>query len=234
MKKLFFLITSIGLLCDCNMKHQVDEMEIGMDGMEVNGYISIVITDNAFNDRLNIDSPSYFGQEYVEGITHPILYEGEGGKVRVELDKTFSREPNPPYLWVSPYFPGRIWHDGDDNIYRRVVSPPSKSTLDYYYIMCDPIFGVIENGEQVEYNWICYPDGSEDEIKSTAYRVKGLITHDKIWINGELAYERGAWGVKDFYYNPKYYPWMKPVLDDKGNQIGEMPEGYRNVMVLVK
>jgi len=77
----------------------------------------------------------------------------------------------------------------------------------------------------------------------------------KIWINGELVYALSENMVlfyqemlpdsidvtidpdafKD-YYNPKYYPWLEPVLDDDGNQIGThvRPQSGSDAIVITK
>jgi hypothetical protein len=38
------------------------------------------------------------------------------------------------------------------------------------------------------------------------------------------------------YYNPKYYPWLEPVLDDNGNPFGSAvrPKNGTDLVVIMK
>ena len=230
MRKHIVLFVSIILFCSCSTS--VVEEPLGTDateieetkkeppvydwgGMVIDTQISVLIVDEVFDDRLNPESASYWGEEYINGITCSFLYEG----IKIKV----------------PSYP-------------KIISDPSWQTIGYYYIVCDPRGSYIEEDKTFAIIWICYPDGKEDEVKSEIYQNGLQILLDKIWINDELAYQRlyedvvveslstpeESFIVKRPYYNPKYYPWLKPLLDENGNQIGEVPEGYRNVMVLIK
>jgi hypothetical protein len=53
----------------------------------------------------------------------------------------------------------------------------------------------VENGQKIAYAYICYPDGSEDEIKVQMYEnntFRNTILINKLWINGELALDKGV------------------------------------------
>jgi hypothetical protein len=55
----------------------------------------------------------------------------------------------------------------------------------------------------------------------------------KIWVNDDLIYDMSE---NSGYYNPKYYPWLEPVLDDNGNQIGSAirPKNGTDIVVIMK
>ena len=101
---------------------------------------------------------------------------------------------------------------------------------------CKP---VNEGDRLVYYTYICYPDGKEDQIKVRLNdENKNIPFYDKIWFNGELVYDH-YYDVskKDLwkrYYNEKYFPWMKPLYDDYGNHVGNMPSYGRDIFYITK
>lgn len=84
-----------------------------------------------------------------------------------------------------------------------------------------------------------HPDGSEDEIKVQLYETSNLSLIDQMWINQELVYSmhprEGSVSTKQ-YYNPEYYPFLVPALDDNGKQIGDLvhPEDGMRIVVIKK
>ena len=96
-----------------------------------------------------------------------------------------------------------------------------------------------EGNRDIAYTYIQYPDGNEDEIKVQLYRTPSLLLMDQIWINGELVYsmhhKEGSLSTKQ-YYNPEYYPFLVPTLDDNGKQIGDLvqPENGTRIIVIKK
>ena len=111
------------------------------------------------------------------------------------------------------------------------------NTKGYYYIEASPF--VTEGNRDIAYTYIQYPDGNEDEIKVQLYRTPSLLLMDQIWINGELVYsmhpKEGSLSTKQ-YYNPEYYPFLVPTLDDNGKQIGDLvqPENGTRIIVIKK
>jgi len=178
---------------------------------EVGGLIlpasnSVVIVDAEFNDRLNPESPSYFGKEYIEGIEFFVLKDGKKLPYHNYPDRSIIR---PPLRWSEEY-----GYMNTDN------------TRGYYFMFL------------MGHCFIKYPDGSEDELRVQYKDLTTVATIlEKVWINDELAFEsRRAMG-EGFYYNPKYFPWMRPVLNDDGIQTGEMPDignGGNRIFVLTK
>lgn len=112
-----------------------------------------------------------------------------------------------------------------------------KNTKGYYYLPFP--FNKTEENQDVSYIYVQYPNGSEDEIKSQMYIADGIFLIDQIWVNGELAYSmsprEGSLSTKQ-YYNPEYYPFLVPTLDDNGKQIGDLvqPEGGTRIIVIKK
>ena len=216
----FFLLTLATLFYSCNKGEIIEDKAV------CNLSLRIVICDETQNDRLSPESSAYFGDYYMKGIE--LLFLCDGKKCT--------------FIDYYRFIGGGSWFWIDDVENHVYVSPPFRQigeynidqlTLGYYYIDCTSSAYIMEYGQKVTYTYIKYPDGNEDEIKTQIYEAPGLMINEKIWINGELAYEMGAWGAKDFYYNPKYYPWMKPVYDDIGSQKGVMPEAG-NMVVMIK
>ena len=207
-------------------------------GINYDTRISILIVDEDYNDRLNPQSPSYFGKEYIDGITRSYLYEG---KIRIGRFEGYRPKFPGSYEYVSDLFPGVVMYAETIENY-SVVLDPSWETMNYYYIPCDDGFGFFEDNEIVYYSWICYPDGSEDELKVQIFEneTSSIIQIGKLWVNNELAFDMGTWNgpekgfAGDFYWNPKYYPWMIPSYDNLGNLLGMFPKGYRNCVLITK
>lgn len=71
------------------------------------------------------------------------------------------------------------------------------------------------------------------------YTNGGVFLVDQMWINKELVYSmhprEGSLSTKQ-YYNPEYYPFLVPTLDDDGKQIGDLvqPEGGTRIIVIKK
>ena len=203
----------------------------------ISGILSVIIVDKEYSDRLNPKSKCYWGDEFTNGINLFVMYHGE----RLLHKYLFSlQNPN-----IAPFAKEEYLAN-----YSTII-PSNCGTLGYCFIPCgDGEECIDENGETVFYNWIYYPDGSEDEIrlKIGGGNPAGTWYLDKLWINGDLALQRYNKDViieslstqespfiyNQAYFNPKYYPWMKPVLTDKGEVMGVTAEGYRNEVVIVK
>ena len=214
---LFLLI--FYLFCSCNKMEEEVPTSFVQDIM-----VRVIIVDITQNDRLNHDSPAFWGDDYTNEIE--VLYLCDGKKLT--------------YLEYYTFMGGGDWFVIDDVEKSKFVRPPygqngesNEMTNGYYFIDCTSGAYVIEDGHEVYYTYIRYPNGSEDEIKVQLYEAKNLHLKDKVWINGELVYEIGFWGVKEHYYNAKYFPFMQPVVDDNGNQVGIMP-AVSNAFVITK
>jgi len=224
MKNTVLFLMMMTFFCSCKK----NESNVNHDVVDLT--VKIVIVDESLKDRLNPDSPSYFGDEFANGIEVLYLCNGKklpfseyykliGGGSLFYIDDVENKKPiSPPLKWSEGY--GYI----------------NQGTLGYYFIDCSSGMAafVIEDNEKVTYTYIRYPDGKEDEIKVQYIDKETLLLTGKIWINGELAFERGEWGVKSFYYNPKNYPWLEPVLDDAGKQIGVSPKNGTKIVVITK
>lgn len=217
MKNYLFFLMIIILFCSCNKNNTP---ETGRVSAVLNLRITFAIVDESTNDRLNPESNAYYGDDEIRGLKIFIIKNG----VKVEV--------LPPNDQTSVIIPPYRWYEGINGFI-------DEGMLGYF---CIPfIWGgdvVKEDEHSYEYFYIQYPDASEDVIKAGYSCTKGenglVLTYDQIWINGELAFERGAWGIKDFYYNTKYYPWLVPVLDDEGNQVGVMPKDGTSIIVITK
>ena len=223
MKKLVFFLLMMSIFFSCTK----DNGRNSVFGLVLNIAVQIVIVDEALQDRLNPESPSYLGEEYTNGIEVFYLYNGK--KVT--------------FLELYHYSGGGSRFFIDDVENHQPIFPPKRDghidqgTLGFYFIDCTSPWGyanVIEDEREVTYTYIRYPDGSEDEIKVQYLIEETLYLYEKIWINGVLAFERGAWGEKEFYYNTKYYPFLEPLLDDAGKQRGVAPKNGTNIVVITK
>jgi len=245
MKKFIPILFCLPLLFGCSKpqtfvsteeKVQNEQEQEEFEDFPLNNWVhdtrlSIVFVDEEFNDRFNPNSLSYFGEEYINGIKRFGCY---GSKERVAGKGILISTPNS--FTLGYYF------------------MPCDGVTRYF----------IEDEKDVTYYWICYPDGDEEEIKIAYLKVDDEEGHtrtlliEKIWINGELAYSMSEYtylvwrynGLPDYieidysntdyyklfqdYYNPKFYPWMRPEYDNNGILMRFVPEGARNVTVLVK
>ena len=171
-------------------KSSEDKVTGGIDCI----FVRVVILDAKHQDRLDPQSPAYFGDRFVRGI------------------KTFG------------FWDGKRQHC----VAMSHISTPFNSN--HYTVHLYWFKPVYEDGRYYFYTYICYPKGKEDQIKfrckqdENGYR----LYYDKIWVNDELVYDYDDLkeGQKS-YYNPKYFPWMVTVFDDKGNQVAVKPDvGY--------
>ena len=221
MRSIFFLCcVALAGLCACESEPQEGQISCVEDIV-----IQIVLTDPELNDRLNPGSPSLLGEEYTQGIE--VMYRYKDQKLTL------------PLLWPLQTHGGAILGEWstiyppykDDEVYGMV----NQNTMGYYYIEASPF--VTEGNRDIAYTYIQYPDGNEDEIKVQLYRTSSLLLMDQIWINGELVYsmhpKEGSLSTKQ-YYNPEYYPFLVPTLDDDGKQIGDLvqPEGGTSIIVI--
>ena len=203
-------------------KSQIVEIVINFD-------VLVAIVDEEYNDLLNPELPNYLGDEYTNGIE--VLY--------LAKDKKIS--------WLEYFYATvgeRVFYEDELENY-KVVSPPYRyapgygkvnyGTLGKYFINCTskPIGSDFYSLNQiVTHTYIRYPDGKEDEIKVEIFQneTHSLTKIGKLWVNGELAFD-----LMKRYYNPEYFPFMKPVLDDEGNYMGfDMPETPDFLVWLVK
>ncbi|MCD7914523.1 MAG: hypothetical protein LUG96_04220 [Tannerellaceae bacterium] len=235
----------IGLLfASCSSEN--DPIESGNSSGDFdNTSIKIVLVDETLQDRLSPESSVYMGEVSVNGIE--ILYPYNGKKLTLlQLWPTLTQglaEFPEDFQTVRP--PYRKTEEYNINEY----------TFGYYYLAANP-YSVLLEGD-ITYVYIRYADGQEDEIKVQIFKNKAdtLLLMRRIWINGELVYEMSENTIlfydgilpdsiditvdpdafKD-YYNPKYYPWLEPVLDDNGNQIGTnvRPQSGSDAIVIMK
>jgi hypothetical protein len=199
---------------------------------------TIVLVDSAYNDRLNPKSLGYWGEAYVKGIEVFSLHEGRritsydayqlsGGGSLFSVDD--------PSIFYSPVRPRK-----NDKVFRP-------NSLGYYFLT----YWIAKDAFRYDHSiYVCYSDGTEDEMKVHLYVSKNRMFSfiDKIWINGELAYamseaERMYWdgrGLTDVielyydYYNPKYYPWLEPVINDEGKQVNVRPINADHFITIMK
>ncbi|GEM_PF-125416 len=215
----------------------------GMSGEVVSTRIKVVIADSELQDRLNPESPAYFGEEYANGIEVLYLYEGEKLTYYEYWKRCWEGLTSFPenYIGIQPP-------------YQEAGSgPANKNTFGYYFLYANPLSGISD--DNLTYVYIRYPDGKEDEIKVLLYENKKgtVLLMGKIWINGELVYAMSdinayyremlpdSVDISDLedtedYYHPNYYPWLEPVLDDNGNPIGNalQPQYGTDAIVITK
>ena len=223
MRNIYFLCcVALASLCACESETKEEPVSDFSDLV-----IQIVLTDPELNDRLNPGSPSFLGEEYTQGIE--VLYRYKDQKLT--LPQLWPLQTNGGAIlgeWSTIYPPYM-----EDNGYGKTDG----NTKGYYYIEASPF--VTEGNRDIAYTYIQYPDGNEDEIKVQLYRTSSLLLMDQIWINGELVYsmhpQEGSISTKQ-YYNPEYYPFLVPTLDDNGKQIGDLvqPEGGTHIIVIKK
>jgi len=203
--------------CDKGSELPEPEQEIPelIEGDIIETWNAVIIVDSAYNDRLNPESPAYFGDEYAEGVK--VFYLCYGKKLT--------------FLEYYSYLGGGGWWYWEDVENIKTITAPAPfygGIYGYYSINCTMYvwFG-IEDDPIFTYAYIAYPDGNEDEIKVQIKIGRNYIIKDKIWINGELAYDNYmrefGWDIPLPYYNPKYYHWLEPVFDNDGNEIGVRP-----------
>jgi hypothetical protein len=226
MKYFVFFLMVIPLFCSCENEGRAID---GLVGDVVSLQLNIVIVDELLNDRLNPESPAYFGEDYIQGIE--ILYLSNGKKL------SFLEQ----YTHVGG---GRLFFLDDVENHSPII-PPIRAMGEYqvnqgsrgnYFIDCTYAYPNLTKVNHLT-TYIRYPDRSEDELMVQIWKSeKGtVISIGKLWINDDLVYEIGFSQAKEPYFNPKYFPWMKPTFDDKGNQIGEIPDfGGSLFVVLMK
>jgi hypothetical protein len=199
MKTLAYFLFMVALLCSCISCKE--EQSIGGDVVALGLFVCIL--DEAFNDRLNPESSSYFGDEFIKNTKITYTADDSKSKYVFPMNESFylSEEIKPPFRW----------YENDKDAYYI-----KENSRGYYYFQC-------RAGVDTK---ICYPDGSEDEIKVEIWQSEDTrVTNiGKVWINDELVYERGFYKVKNHYINPKYSPFMKPLYDEDGNIWGELPD----------
>lgn len=227
MKKLMVFLVFPALFFSCsNVIDPVEsEKEVSIES-PVESCISlgvlVAIVDEGYNDLLNPQLPKYLGDEYTNGIE--VLYLVDGKKLS-RLDY---------YHAVYDEIMGEIGFILNDFENIKTISPPYRyvpgygniqyGTLGKYFINCTNFW---RDDKSISY--IKYPNGKEDEIKVEIYKSGSLTTRGKVWVNDELAYD-----LMSRYYNPKYFPFMKPVLYN-GEYMGfDMPETTEFLLWFVK
>ena len=219
-----------------------DDWVLGQEYFNV--ALCIVIVDQTLQDRLNPESPAYFGKAYSEGIEMLYLYNGK--KIRgYEIGLMYKYESF-----------SEVW-EGIQPPVRKTVDHGviDRNTLGYYYFNADPVY-VLKDNNLTTYTYLRYPDGEEDEIKVQIFETEGRIITclDKIWINNELVYALSEDRALSYlgilpdsadrfnpdsyqdYYNPKYYPFLVPELDNEGRQLGQrvVPKYGTPIVVIMK
>ena len=171
------------------------------------------------NDRLNPESPAYFGDDFFKGIEVLVLCNGEKMTYSTFYYDIY-KELYDPY---SGNGQGYILRDPD----KRKIFNISYGMISYNVIECFaglfPPLLVYEDDRIFTYTFIRYPDGNEDEIK-----IQFLFEDDKryidvIWINQEVAYMRTEDTSQKVYYNPKYFPLFRVVSSYDGSNAGLVP-----------
>ena len=240
MKKLAIFLIIPALFFSCSeginptaVEEKKAEEENNIDspvGVSINLSVLVAVVDEDYNDLLNPQLPNYLGDEYTNGIEVLYLVNGEkvpfldyyqtlgGGETYIIDDVENIKTISPPYRYVPGY--GEI----------------KVGTLGNYFINCTNMIPVDVTSwvnQAVSLTYIRYPNGNEDEIKVEIYQTEpATVTQKgKLWVNGELAFD-----LMSRYYNPKYFPYLKPVLDDDGNQIEDwkMPETAEFLVWLIK
>ena len=229
MRKIVKILIMIGLINSCGSNdievQDKDVLLVPPPSLVTN----VVLVDSEYNDCLNPESPSYFGAEYIEGIEFLVLKDG----VKQVIQLPFYNYPEGP----APYFWRLKENDAfltaEDIAYMTYIRPPkfwserygymdTENTRGYYYVYLSG------------HCFIRYPDGSEEEL-NVQYSGDELNKKqiEKVWINEELAYESGNLREKEFYYNPKYFPWMKSIFDGSKNR--EIPDiGGKDLFFVIK
>ena len=213
MKKLFFNTIVLTLFYSCNMDMHNNEEPESTGGQIRDLTVQIVLVDAELKDRLNPDSHTYFGDDFVDGINVYYLFDGK----RHTLSE----------LYDARVFGGLFFEEAQRNT--KPIRPPGTTSnggysMGYYYILTTfytfvPLYELIDD-QLILTSYISYPDGSEDEVKVEVFdNNMGMVIKKKIWINGELAFDSPT-----RYYNEAFYPWLAPVFDDEGNQFGVMPK----------
>jgi hypothetical protein len=196
------------------------QMEDEIGGSTSDLRLAVALVDQDLQDRLDPESPAYFGDEYVRGIK--VLYPYKGKKITDPVLNAYA-------------FKGQMDMSHYTTIY-TTINPPH-NPLGYYFMLTAPSLFADDT-----YVYIRYPDGSEDEVKVLIYERRDgrskLVLIDKVWFNDELAcdLQGDLQGTGPDYYNPNYYPVLEPILDDEGKPMGEhvRPLGALNLIVVVK
>jgi len=193
--------------------------EIGSDIISLS--LKMVILDESFNDRLNPESISYFGEEYVNGMKFFYFDNEVKGHQDTRLSSVATGIILPPFIWSE---------NGENYV--------NQGSRGYYFFSVSTMSHIsFPDGTKGSYFYILYPDGSKDEVKTEIWEKPSVMSIGKVWFNEELAYENnhGPNALNGVYYNPKFFPFMKPTFDDKGNQIGEFPDyGERLFLTVIK
>ncbi|MCL1821806.1 MAG: hypothetical protein FWG22_03175 [Prolixibacteraceae bacterium] len=223
MKNLLICLMMITFLCSC--QRDVSETQdggIASEAAVMDFIFKFVFVDENLQDRLNPESPAYFGKEYVQGIK---LLDGK----KNEFD---------PYEYHNSV---RSIHEAEETLiqfpYRWYAGNKIDQNTFGYFFIHNPLVGLLGVNGNLACYYIHYPDGSEDAIKVRELCRSGkygsVHTYSHIWINEDLVFELGGASGRN-YYNPQYYLWLAPVFDDNGAEIaGERP-GACYVIALTK
>jgi hypothetical protein len=208
MKRIGIFGLSLLLFASCSMEQTQEDDIDACECDVVNLVLQITLVDQNLQDRLNPESPAYFGDDYCRGIEVLRLY----GDRKLPLS-------GEDYTTIQ--IPGIPNYDG----------AMRRSSGGYYFMDISP-GAPAEDG--FSHIYVQYPDGNEDEVKVQAYKNESgsLLLIDKVWFNDELVYDmRGRDGSPGpDYYNPAYYPFLVPVLD--GEHV--RPAGGTNSIVVIK
>ena len=212
MKKLFFYASIVALFCSCNKNSVESDQPYPENSNEVISLsLKMVVLDESFNDRLNPESEGYFGDEYVKGMKF-FFFDSEV--------KGFEDPELAAVATAGCILPPSIWRE-------HVNCYVNQGSRGYYFFPCGtiPYISFPDDNKGVCF-YILYPDGNKDEVKTVIRKAKNVTHIGKIWINDELAYQNdhGPNALNKVYYNPKFFPFMKPVFDDQGKKIGEIPD----------
>ena len=224
-KKIVFFLAINSLFFSCSTKES-DEPEPRILNYSVPLYlgVSLMIVDLDNNDRLNPESPGFWGEEYIEGIE--MLYLIDGAK--------------------SAEYTGKAESLGSGNFYDPEFTKEFKPVWSYgyfdYLINCLSTAFVVEDDEKITYVYVRYPDGSEDEIKVLVHDSKMVGAFpkvSKVWFNGELAFVGGSydeeWVLTLDYFNPEFYPsWFTGTYIDYNGDVHTIFPKDRLVIVITK
>ena len=180
------------------------EYKLDNEGFGKHRTVLISLVDEELNDRLNPDSPSYFGDVFIKGIELLVLCNGEKITCFEFYTEHLGREYDPERRFIKLGFNEYFFH-----------------LIDCTTGIFSPLL-VYEEDRICTYTYLSYPDGSEDEIK---IQLEGNYRWyiEFIWINNEVAFVRSEDTTNKVYYNPKYFPFFSVISAFDGSNAALVP-----------
>ncbi|MDR1555543.1 MAG: hypothetical protein LBS88_00750, partial [Tannerellaceae bacterium] len=181
MKRIGIFCFSLLIFASCSANQEQTPVGPDIRGDFIDLGLIVALVDQDLQDRLNPESPAYFGDEYAQGIE--ILYPYKDRKIRYPDLVRYVTNENVEiknYTAIRPPFREIPGYDG----------AVGQNLLGYYFLATS-LFWAVPSEDGLIHIYIQYPDGSEDEVKVQVYENEEgtVVLIDEIRYNDELVYD---------------------------------------------